>query len=62
MAFVVDRATMSTIWYFENHVDYHTLCKTEGSKQKFNSIKLNFSMRNSVAIALKYMINNGVLK
>ena len=30
VAFVENNATMSSIWYFENHVC--GLCKTEGSK------------------------------
>ena len=33
VAFVEDNATMSSIWYFENHVEiYRILCKTEGTR------------------------------
>ena len=54
VAFVNDNATMSSILYFENHVSI--LCKTE------DPIKLISLRQVSVSIALKYIINNNILK
>ena len=54
-AFVEDNATMSSIRYFENHVSYFV-------QNRKDPIKLISVLQISVSIALKYIINNSVLK
>ena len=54
-AFIEDNATMSSIQYFENYV---FCAKPKG----VDTIKLISLRQISVTIALKYIINNSVLK
>ena len=55
MAFVEDNATVSSIPYFENHVFF-------AKPKEVDPIKLISLRQISVSIALKYIINNSVLK
>ena len=59
VAFVKDNATVSSIRYFENHVSY--FC-AKPKEVRVDPIKLISLRQISVSIALKYIINNSVLK
>ena len=57
LAFVEDNATMSSIGYFENHASKFCAKLTE-----VDPIKLISLRQISVSIALKYVINNSILR
>ena len=57
MAFVEENATMSSIQYFENHVSYFVQ-----KPKEVNPFKLISLRQISFLIALKYIINNSLLK
>ena len=56
VAFVEDNATMSSIRYFENHLSYFVQNRRKQTQSK------RISLRQSVSVALKCIINNNVLK
>ena len=56
VAFVEDNVTMSSVSYFENRVSY--FC---AKPKKVDPINVNFCITKCFN-ALKYIINNGILK
>ena len=53
VVFVDDNATMSSIWYFENHATYFV--QNRGKQALWNSIPI---ITISVSTTLKYITNN----